>query len=124
VSMIKMVISPEARALLSTPPSVTRIAIKDREMWLAARSQDGTASVIGAVMNCHEYTSLFDLWQIKTGRVEASTGESAAVFVGAVYVAVCVMMIVSAVLALEFLGERRRRSLSRPDRRYPPDLEG
>lgn len=76
--MIDASLSPEALALVSTPPSVTRIAVKDRDAWLSARSKDVTASVIGATMKCHEYTSLFDLWQVKTGRVEASIDETPA----------------------------------------------
>lgn len=76
--MTELTISPEALALLSTPPSITRIAVKDREAWLAARSKDVTASAIGAVLRCHEYTSLFDLWQIKTGRASVDTEETPA----------------------------------------------
>lgn len=40
----------------------------DRAAWLAARSQDVTASVAAAVLNAHPYTTQYRLWAEKTGR--------------------------------------------------------
>lgn len=46
---------------------VDRIPITDRTSWLALRQQDVTASVAGAVLGAHEYTTAFELWALKSG---------------------------------------------------------
>lgn len=40
----------------------------DRDAWLAARSQDVTASVAAAVLDAHPYTTRYQLWALKSGR--------------------------------------------------------
>lgn len=40
----------------------------DRSAWLAARRQDVTASVAGALMGVHPYTTAYQLWAEKSGR--------------------------------------------------------
>jgi hypothetical protein len=42
----------------------------DRAAWLAARQQDVTASVAGALIGPHPYTSPYQIWAEKTGRVK------------------------------------------------------
>lgn len=41
----------------------------DRTAWLAARRQDVTASVAGALLGVHPYETAYGLWATKTGRV-------------------------------------------------------
>lgn len=41
----------------------------DRAAWLAARRQDVTASVAGALLGVHPYTTPYELWATKSGRV-------------------------------------------------------
>lgn len=41
----------------------------DRTAWLAARRQDVTASVAGALMGVHPYTTAYQLWAEKSGRI-------------------------------------------------------
>jgi hypothetical protein len=42
----------------------------DRAAWLAARRQDVTASVAGALFGVHPYATAYGLWAEKSGRVE------------------------------------------------------
>lgn len=49
--------------------SVQIIYPADRTAWLAARSQDVTASVAGALIGEHPFTSPYQIWAEKTGRV-------------------------------------------------------
>lgn len=46
------------------------IPITSREQWLAARKQDITASASGALLGVHEYLTAFELWGLKTGRIQ------------------------------------------------------
>lgn len=57
--------------------TIEKINTKDRNTWLALRSQDVTASVAGALFGKHEYTTLFGLWALKTGRVTEDPEETA-----------------------------------------------
>lgn len=47
---------------------IDRIPITSREQWLRQRRQDVTASVAGALMGVHDYTTPFQLWLEKTGQ--------------------------------------------------------
>lgn len=44
---------------------IEKIAIENREQWLALRSQDVTASVAGALLGVHPYTSAYGLFLMK-----------------------------------------------------------
>lgn len=50
----------------------------NRDAWLAARQQDVTASVAAAVLDVHPYTTAYQLWAEKTGRIQPDTEESEA----------------------------------------------
>jgi len=47
--------------------SIQRLAITSREQWLEWRKQDITASVVGALFNCHTYTTPLRLYAEKRG---------------------------------------------------------
>lgn len=47
---------------------IETIKIEDREQWLALRQKDVTASVVGALLGVHDYTTKFELWAAKTGQ--------------------------------------------------------
>lgn len=51
---------------------------KDRAAWLRARGRDITASVVGALFGEHEFTTLFELWAAKTGRLARRDEETPA----------------------------------------------
>lgn len=57
---------------------VERIPYTTREAWLAARSRDVTASVIGALVGAHEYTTAFELWALKSGLITEDPNETPA----------------------------------------------
>lgn len=46
---------------------------------MAIRGQDVTASQIGALFGEHEYTTAYELWAVKTGRVARSSDETDAI---------------------------------------------
>lgn len=50
----------------------------DRAAWLAARRQDVTASVAGALLGIHPYATAFSLWAEKTGRVASDDHDNPA----------------------------------------------
>lgn len=58
--------------------AVEIIRPKDRDAWLAARNRDVTASQVGALFGEHEYTTLLDLWALKTGRLPRAEEETPA----------------------------------------------
>ncbi|ACL58494.1 YqaJ viral recombinase family protein [Methylobacterium nodulans] len=51
---------------------------KDRAGWLALRAQDITASVAGAVLGVHEYTTRFELHALKAGLLSEDPTETLA----------------------------------------------
>jgi predicted phage-related endonuclease len=57
---------------------ITRTPITDRDSWLALRRQDVTASVAGAVLGVHEYTTAFELWALKSGLLSEDPTETPA----------------------------------------------
>lgn len=62
----------------ANPDRIIRIPITSREQWLAARKQDVTASVAGALLGVHEYQTPFSLWALKSGRVTEDPMETPA----------------------------------------------
>jgi hypothetical protein len=48
----------------------------DRAAWLAARQQDVTASVAGALLGVHPFTTPYQLWAEKTGRLKPDNRSS------------------------------------------------
>ncbi|MEY4951802.1 MAG: hypothetical protein RL299_226 [Pseudomonadota bacterium] len=56
---------------------VERITPRDRAAWLKARGRDVTASTVGALFGVHEFTTLYELWALKTGRIKDGMEESA-----------------------------------------------
>jgi YqaJ-like viral recombinase domain len=56
----------------------------DRDAWLRARKCDITASIAGALLGAHPYTSAYQIWAEKTGRVE-QTEETAAMRRGTIF---------------------------------------
>jgi predicted phage-related endonuclease len=57
---------------------VDRHPITDRAAWLALRQQDVTASVAGAVLGAHAYTTAFELWALKSGLLAEDPEETPA----------------------------------------------
>ena len=58
--------------------AIERIRIVDRDQWMAERQQDVTASVVGALFNCHPYTSALRLFMEKRGVALAETNDNSA----------------------------------------------
>lgn len=56
--------------------NIQRFKIMNREQWFDLRGQDITASVAGALVGVHEYTTAYALWAEKTGRVQRPKGET------------------------------------------------
>lgn len=73
--------------------TVEIIIPENREAWLAARSQDVTASVGAAVLNAHPYTTQYRLWAEKTGRLSADDEETEAMERGNLLEPVVVSMV-------------------------------
>jgi predicted phage-related endonuclease len=55
---------------------IESIPFTTREAWLAARQQDVTASVAGALLAAHEYTTAFELWALKSGLISEDPTET------------------------------------------------
>jgi predicted phage-related endonuclease len=58
--------------------SVRVITPNDRLEWHAALRQFITASVAGALLRCHPYTTAYQLWAEKTDHIQADDAENAA----------------------------------------------
>jgi len=54
-----------------------RIAIENREQWLALRRQDVTASIAACLVGAHPYATAYGLWASKTGRIPDDVEETA-----------------------------------------------
>lgn len=52
-------------------------AIASREQWLGLRKADITASIAGALLGVHEYTTPYALWALKSGRLTEDPEETA-----------------------------------------------
>lgn len=70
--------------------------------WHRLRAKDITASVAGALIGVHEFTTIYELWSLKTGREFQSTEETDAIRRGRLLEPV----------AVEFLRELIRRGRS------------
>ncbi|GEP00577.1 YqaJ viral recombinase family nuclease [Methylobacterium haplocladii] len=57
---------------------IERIPYTTRDAWLAGRAKDITASVAGAVLGAHEYTTAFELWALKSGLLSEDPTETPA----------------------------------------------
>ncbi|BAQ44362.1 YqaJ viral recombinase family protein [Methylobacterium aquaticum] len=57
---------------------VERHPITTRDAWLGLRAQDVTASVAGALLGVHEYTTPLALWALKSGLVTEDPEETPA----------------------------------------------
>lgn len=65
----------------------------DRADWLELRRGFVTASVAGALLMCHPYTTAYQVWALKTGRMEESTEETEAMRRGRLLEPVAVQML-------------------------------
>ncbi|WP_434713393.1 YqaJ viral recombinase family protein [Rhizobium sp. YTUHZ045] len=65
----------------------------DRADWLELRRGFITASVAGALLYCHPYTTAYQLWALKTGRLDESTEENEAMRRGRLLEPVAVQML-------------------------------
>lgn len=57
--------------------NVERHIIKSEQEWHGWRQKDVTASVAGALLGVHEYTTPFSLWALKSGQIAEDPEESA-----------------------------------------------
>lgn len=55
---------------------IERIAIENREQWLALRQSDVTASIAGALLGVHPYSTAFGLYLLKTGKITEDPEET------------------------------------------------
>lgn len=67
--MNEIAISGELAASIKAPSKIERIRIGSRDQWLALRQKDITASVAGALLGIHPYTTAYSLWALKTGLI-------------------------------------------------------
>lgn len=73
--------------------SVRIILPTDRLAWHDARRSFVTASVAGAILNCHPYTTAYQLWALKTDRIQPDDAESEAMRRGRLLEPVAVTML-------------------------------
>ena len=113
--------------------SVECILPTDRENWLKLRRDFVTASVAGALLNCHPYTTAYQLWALKTRRIEESTEENEAMRRGRLLEPVAVQMLreerptwtVDYRADNAFYCDRELRLGATPDAfAYRPDMDG
>ena len=56
--------------------TIERIKIENREQWLALRSQDITASIAGALLGVHPYSTAYGLYLLKSGKITEDPEET------------------------------------------------
>jgi len=56
--------------------AVERIAIESREQWLACRAKDVTASIAGALLGVHPYSTAYGLYLLKKGLIQEDPEET------------------------------------------------
>lgn len=56
--------------------SIERHVITTREDWLKLRARDVTASVAGCLLGVHDYTTAYELWALKTRRLDEAAAET------------------------------------------------
>lgn len=93
---------------------VQRIPFTTREAWLAARQQDVTASAIAALVGAHPFSSAYQLWAEKTGRVSAELADTGPLRRGRLLEPV----------AVELLREQKPEWKVEPNRDYFRDPAG
>ncbi len=105
----------------------------DRADWLELRRNFVTASVAGSLLQCHPYTTAYQLWALKTGRVEESSEENDAMRRGRLLEPVAVQMLreerptwtIDYRADNAFYCERSLRLGATPDAfAYRPDIDG
>lgn len=69
--------TPARAALRAIPDGIERWSADDRAAWLARRQADVTASVAGALLGIHDFTTLYGLWCLKAGLLTEDPEESA-----------------------------------------------
>lgn len=72
---------------------IDRIAITDREQWLAMRGQDVTASIAGALLGVHPYSTAYGLYLLKKGLIKEDPEETAPMRRGRLLEPVAVQML-------------------------------
>lgn len=72
---------------------IEKIAITDRDQWLAMREQDVTASIAGALLGVHPYSTAYGLYLQKSGRIHDDPEESVAMRRGRLLEPVAVQML-------------------------------
>lgn len=72
---------------------IEKITPRDRSAWLRARGQDVTASIVGALFDCHEFVTPYQLWASKTGRLPRQDQETPAMRRGRLLESVAVQII-------------------------------
>lgn len=104
-----------------------------RADWLELRKNFVTASVAGSLLHCHPYTTAYQLWALKTGRLEESSEENEAMRRGRLLEPVAVQMLreerpswtIDYRADNAFYVERGLRLGATPDAfAYRPDMDG
>lgn len=104
-----------------------------RADWLDLRRGFITASIAGALLNCHPYTTAYQIWALKTGRMDESSEETDAMRRGRLLEPVAVQMLreerptwtVDYRADNEFFFDRDLRLGATPDAyAYRPDMDG
>jgi predicted phage-related endonuclease len=113
--------------------SVELILPGDRLDWLELRKGFVTASIAGALLQCHPYTTAYQVWALKTGRLDESTEETDAMRRGRLLEPVAVEMLreerptwtIDYRADNAFYAERALRLGATPDAfAYRPDMDG
>lgn len=55
---------------------IEKIAIENRDQWLALRQSDITASIAGALLGVHPYSTAYGLWLLKKGLIAEDPEET------------------------------------------------
>lgn len=59
--------------------SIVRLKPRSSAAWHRYRGQDVTASIVGALFGAHEWVSPYELWALKSGRLQADPEETPAI---------------------------------------------
>ncbi len=85
-------VSLEAMAAV-LPAGVERWRASDRAAWKRMRQRDITASIVGALVDVHDFASPFSVWAEKSGKVKPDAEETAAMERGTLLEPVAVELI-------------------------------
>lgn len=72
---------------------IERIHAGDRATWLELRGKDVTASAAAALLNVHPFITAYELWALKTGRINEDPEETAPMRRGRLLEPVAVQML-------------------------------